>query len=62
MDYCMRAYCAKNSYRQIKNLPIPTESQFAKFNARQIFPLYGSVCITYLWLTAKTTADCKLIE
>ena len=41
MDYCMRAYGAKNSDRQIKNLPIPAESQFAKFNAHQIFPLYG---------------------
>ena len=44
MDYCMRAYGAKNSDRQIeKNSPIPTESQFAKFNARQIFPLYSMV-------------------
>ena len=42
MDYCMRAYGAKKSDRQIeKNSPIPTESQFAKFNARQIFPQYG---------------------
>ena len=41
MDYCMHAYGAKNSDRQIKNSPIPTENQFAKFNARQIFPLYG---------------------
>ena len=41
MDYCMRAYGAKNSDCQIKNLPIPTENQFAKFNAHQIFPLYG---------------------
>ena len=39
MDYCMRAYGTKNSYRQIKNSPIPTQSQFAKFNAYQIFPL-----------------------
>ena len=30
MDYCMCVYGAKNSDRQIKNLPIPTESQFAK--------------------------------
>ena len=37
----MCAYSTKNSDRQIKNSPIPTESQFAKFNARQIFPLYG---------------------
>ena len=37
----MCAYGAKNSDRQIKSLQIPTESQFAKFNARQIFPLYG---------------------
>ena len=42
MDYCMRAYGTKNSDHQIKNSPIPTKSQFAKFNARQIFPLYGS--------------------
>ena len=28
MDYYMRAYGAKNSDGQIKNLPIPTESQF----------------------------------
>ena len=37
----MRAYGAMNSDRQIKNSPIPTESQFTQFNARQIFPLYG---------------------
>ena len=41
MDYCMGAFGAKNSDRQIKSSPIPTESQFAKFNAHQIFPLYG---------------------
>ena len=40
MDYCMCAYGAKNSDRQIKNSPIPTENKFAKFNARQIFLLY----------------------
>ena len=34
---CMCAYGAKISDRQIKNSPIPTESQFTKFNARQIF-------------------------
>ena len=45
MDYCMRAYGANNSDRQIKNLPILTESQFTKFNARQIFPLYGNIFI-----------------
>ena len=48
MDYCMCAYGTKNSDCQIKNLPVPTESQFAKFNARQIFPLYGmqsNLCI-----------------
>ena len=45
MDYCMGAYGAKNSDRQIKNSPIPTESQFAKFNVRQIFPLYGIVLL-----------------
>ena len=43
MDYCMRVYGAKNSDRQIKNSLIPTESQFAKFNAHQIFPLYGII-------------------
>ena len=41
MVYCTRAYGVKNSGRQIKNSPISTESQFAKFNAHQIFPLYG---------------------
>ena len=41
MDYCMRAYGVKNSDRQIKSSPIPTESQFTKLNARQIFPLYS---------------------
>ena len=41
MDCCMRAYGAKNSDCQIKNLPIPTENQFAKFNAHQIVPRYG---------------------
>ena len=35
-NYCVRAYGAKNSDHHIKNSPIPTESQFAKFNARQI--------------------------
>ena len=41
MDYCMCAYGAKNSDCQIKNSPILTESQFVKFNACQIFSLYG---------------------
>ena len=45
MDYCMCVYGAKNSDRQIKNSPIPTESQFTKFNARQIFLLYGIMVI-----------------
>ena len=40
--HCMRAYAAKNSDHQIKNLLISTESQFAKINARQIFKLYGT--------------------
>ena len=53
MDYCMCVYGSKNSDRQIKNSPIPTESQFTKFNAPQIFPLYGTslplvVCIWQL--------------
>ena len=43
---CVHAYDTKNSDRQIKNSPIPTENQFAKFNARQIFPLYGYI---YAW-------------
>ena len=30
---------------KLKNSPIPTESQFAKFNAHQIFPLYGMTMI-----------------
>ena len=38
MDYCMHAYGAKNSDHQIKNSPMPTESEFAKFNACQNFP------------------------
>ena len=38
----MRTYGAKNPDRQIKISPIPTKSQFAKFNARQTFPLYGT--------------------
>ena len=37
MDYCVRAYCAKNSDRQIKNLPIPTESQFIKFSHYMVY-------------------------
>ena len=45
MDYYMHAYGAKNSDHQIKNLPILTKSQYTKFNAHQIFPLYG---ITFL--------------
>ena len=36
MDYCMHAYGAKSSDHQIKNSSVPTESQFAKFNACQI--------------------------
>ena len=32
MDYCMCVYGAKNSDRQIKNSPIPTESQFTKYS------------------------------
>ena len=43
MDYCMRVYGTKNSDGQIKNSPIPTESQFAQFNACQIFLLYSMV-------------------
>ena len=45
MDYCMRVYGAKNSDRQIKNSLIPTESQFAKFNAHQIsrYTVYASL-------------------
>ena len=35
----MRTYDADHSDRQIK---IPTESSFAKFNARQSYPLYSN--------------------
>ena len=35
MVYCVCAYGVKNSDYQVKNSPISTESQFAKFNARQ---------------------------
>ena len=35
----MHPYGAKNSDHQIQNSPIPTKSQFTKFNARQIFPI-----------------------
>ena len=38
----LRAYGAKNSDHQIYTLPIPTECQFTKFNARQTFLLYGT--------------------
>ena len=48
MDYSMHAYGAKNSDHQIKYSPITTESQLAKFNARQIFPQYGSFPIMAL--------------
>ena len=44
MDYCMRAYSAKNSDCQIKSLPIPIESQFTKFNARK-FSRYTVIMI-----------------
>ena len=48
MDYRILVYGAKNSDSQIKNSPTPTESQFAKFNAHQFFPLYdiggGKLC------------------
>ena len=46
MDYCMRAYGAKNSDHQIKTSQTPLESQFAKFNVRQIFLLYGTLMFT----------------
>ena len=36
----MRAYGTQHSNRQIKYLPIPSGGRFAKFNARQSFPLY----------------------
>ena len=46
MIYCMHVYGAKNSDCQIKKKsPIPTESQFAKFNAHQIFRLHGITMI-----------------
>ena len=38
----MRAYEAQHSNHQIKNSPISSGACFAKFNARQSFPLYGS--------------------
>ena len=43
----MRTYGAKNPDRQIKISPIPSKSQFASFNARQIFPLYGMYVHVY---------------
>ena len=43
MVYCMRDYGANNSDHQIKISPIPTDSQFTKFNALQNFPLYGTL-------------------
>ena len=61
MDYnCMRTYGAKNSYHQIKNSPIPTESQFVQFNARQIFPLYGILhvfCMGFLFCIFPYTVE-----
>ena len=44
----MRTYGAKNSDSQIKNSPVPTESQFAKFNAHQIFPLYSMQYLCFI--------------
>ena len=41
MDYCMRAYGVKNSDRQIKSSPIPTESQFAKFSRYTVCICHG---------------------
>ena len=49
MDYCMCAYGAKNLDCQIKNSPILTESQFVKFNAHQIFSLYGILAKACVW-------------
>ena len=49
MDYCMHAYDAKNSDHQIKNSPIPTESEFAKFNACQTFLLYSIIIIDMVY-------------
>ena len=37
----MRAYDAQHSNRQLKNSPISFGGHFAKFDARQSFPLYG---------------------
>ena len=45
---CVSIYGAKNSDCQIKSSPIPTESQFAKFNVRQVFLLYGNIIIPLL--------------
>ena len=44
----MRAYGTKNSDSQIKNLPIRTDSQFAKFNACQNFQLYSISYVLYM--------------
>ena len=49
MDYCMQAYSAKNSDHQIKNSPIPTESEFTKFNACQTFLLYSIIIIDMVY-------------
>ena len=39
----MPMHGAKNSDRQIYVLPIPTESQFGKFNACQTFLLFSTI-------------------
>ena len=39
--YCNIALCVCDRYRSSPNLPICSVDGFAKFNARQIFPLYS---------------------
>ena len=58
IDYCTRAYGTKNSDRQIKISPIPTESQFAKFNAHQTFPLYGTTSLMMIPTIPSRESSC----
>ena len=39
----MHAYDTEHSIHRIKKLPMPSGGYFAKFNAHQSFPLYGTL-------------------
>ena len=50
----MHTYGAKHSDHQISSSPIPTESQFAKFNVHQTFLLYSSTLAVWCLLGGMT--------